>query len=392
MPGVSAACILIPTYNNARSLRDVVERSLATGLEVLVVDDGSTDGTGEVLAGIEGIGVLSHPLNQGKGAALETGFAEAQARGFSHAITLDSDGQHYPEDVPQLLEALEREPEALIIGARDLLAAGAGKGSRFGCRVSNFWTRVETGERLPDTQTGYRVYPLDAIRSLVLKNRRFGYEVEVLVKASWCGVPLRSVPVRVVYDQGDERVSHFRPVVDFLRIAALNTHLVFLRVALPPMFLALICKREFHALGFRARVARGARSLFLEGHGPPLHVAGSVALGLFMGIAPFWGFQVALTLTLAHLLRASKAVAVLAAHVSFPLMIPPILYASLVLGRRIRGGAGGDLTGLDLERADFLNWVVGSFALAGLVSAAGFALTLLAFAALKRPPAGWKTE
>lgn len=387
---VVRACILIPTYDNGGTLADVLERARRTGLEVLVVDDGSRDRTGAILASIPGLVLQRHAHNLGKGAALKSGFRLAQERGYSHAITLDSDGQHYPEDVPVLLAAARERPEALIVGARDLAAAGAGRGSRFGQRFSNFWTYVETGQRLADTQSGFRVYPLATVRALALKNDGFGFEVEVLVKAAWTGVPLASVPIRVFYPPAGERVSHFRPIADFARIGRLNTHLVFLRVALPAPFLALISRRSFSELALRERLRSGAKSLLLEGHGSPLRVAGSVALGLFMGIAPFWGFQIALTLAAAHVLGASKAIAVVAAHISFPVLIPAILYASLVIGRRLLGGGSGAEMGLELERADFLCWVVGSFALAAVLAVVGFAITLVFLTAARR--AGkWKT-
>lgn len=386
---VTRTCLLIPTYDNDGTLRDVVERSRTTGLEVLVVDDGSRDRTREILASIPGLEVLRHERNRGKGAALKSGFQLAEERGYTHAITLDSDGQHYPEDVPLLLAAMRERPAALIVGARDLAAAGAGWGSRFGQRFSNFWTFVETGQHLSDTQSGFRAYPLAAVRALALKNDGFGFEVEVLVKTAWTGVPLASVPIRVFYPPAGKRVSHFRPIADFARISRLNTHLVFLRIVLPAPFLALTSRRSFRELGLRERCRSGAKNLLLEGHGSPLRVAGSVALGLFMGIAPFWGFQSALTLALAHAFGASKVIAVTAAHASF-VLIPAILYASLVIGRRLIGDGSGATMGLALEREDFLCWVVGSFALATALAVVGFAVTLVFLAAARR--AGkWKT-
>jgi len=387
---VPRVCILIPTYDNGRTLQDVVQRAVKTGLEVLVVDDGSNDGTPEILASIPGLVVHRHARNRGKGAALESGFRIASERGFTHVISLDSDGQHLPEDAPLLLAALREQPEALIVGARDLVAAGAGRGSRLGCRLSNLWLHLETGVRLPDTQTGMRAYPLQSVRALSLKDSGFGFEIEVLVKTSWTGVPLTSVPVRVLYPRGAERVSHFRPILDSLRIARLNAHLCFLRICLPAPFLALVCLRSFRELSLRERIERGSKSLLLEGHGSTLCVAGSVGLGLFMGITPLWGFQVPLTLGLAHAFRASKAVALLAAQISFPLMIPPILYASLVLGRWLLGDASA--TGLGFERADTLNWFVGSFALAALVSLAGFGITLIVLSGARKSLRKWKTE
>lgn len=384
-------CAVIPAYQNARTLPGVVRGVTVQGLAVIVVDDGSSDGVAASLAaagaGDGEVEVLRHERNRGKGAALRTGFERAHARGFTHALALDADGQHLPEDAPRLLEAAAAEPGALVIGARDLAAAGAGKGSRFGCAFSNFWTWVETGLRLPDTQSGYRCYPLAPILDLHLALTGYDFEVEVLVRAAWTGVPVRSVPISVRYFRGAERVSHFRPVRDFLRIGWLNTRLVTARICLPAPYLALHSRRVFRALPFSERLRMSLFELFVREPGSPLRVASSAALGLFFGIAPLWGFQIAITLWLAHVFNASKTIALLAANVSFPLVIPLILYASLVLGRALLGvpdaGVPKELSAL--TRADLHAYLAGSVALAVGVAAAGFVLVYAVVRALRGP-------
>jgi glycosyltransferase involved in cell wall biosynthesis len=371
-------CVVIPTYNNQGTLESVVRGALRHGLPLIVVDDGSTDSTAAILEYLdEEIVVLTHASNRGKGAALLTGFHGAAQRGWTHAITLDSDGQHKPEDIPTFIDALRAAPRALLLGTRDLVAAGAGPGSRFGNAMSSFWVWVETGCRLADTQTGFRSYPIEPILALELRGRGFSFEFEVLVKASWCGTELRSVPVQVEYLPAGERVSHLRPVVDFLRIGWLNTKLTTARLCLPPLFLSLYCQREFRSLELRAKLKQGLITLVYEEPGSRKRMVGSVGLGLFMGIAPFWGFQIALTLLLAHLLKASKTIAVLASNISMPVMIPPIVYASLLLGRWLLGTEQASLTTLELTQPDLPAWIVGSFALAILVALAGSALTWL---------------
>ena len=242
-------CVIIPTYNNSGTLEQVVRGALAQGLPVLVVDDGSNDGTTEVIDGlgrVEGLAALSHGLNLGKGAALRTGFREAFRRGFTHAVSIDSDAQHLPEEIPRFLEEGRLHPDALVLGNRDFESAQVGRGSRFGRSFSNLWTFIETGQWLPDTQTGFRLYPLDSITSLHLEKNGYDLEVEVLVKAIWTGVPIRSVPVSVVYFEADRRVSHFRPGLDFLRIALLNTGLVSRRICFPSPLRARLCKAGSH--------------------------------------------------------------------------------------------------------------------------------------------------
>ncbi len=217
---------MIPTYNNAGTIADVVRRTLARCLDVIVVADGCTDGTLGILQGIEGITVVSYPRNAGKGTALKRGFRRALAMGFAYAITLDADGQHFPEDMPVLLHANRQHPGALVVGQRQGLdTARRSRGSKFANAFSNFWFAIQTGRRLKDTQSGYRLYPLKKLRGLSLLTARYEAELELLVFAAWHGVRLVSVPVGVFYPAPGERVSHFRPVRDFSRIFILNTFL-----------------------------------------------------------------------------------------------------------------------------------------------------------------------
>ncbi len=381
-------CVLIPTFDNPRTLEAVVRDARAHCPDVIVVDDGSKEAMQLALRQVEGAGVtvFRHERNRGKGAALKTGFREARRLGFTHAVTLDADGQHLPHEIPLFLEAAVRHPETLFLGSRDLEAAGAGPGSRFGRKVSNFWTFVETGLRLPDTQTGFRCYPLQAIGSLHLTTDGYDFEVEVLVKAAWAGIPIASMPIGVRYFQGDDRVSHLRPVADFLRIGWLNTHLVALRICLPAPYLELRCRREFHEMPWWRRWRGTFAELFLREPGSPERIALSVGLGLFLGIAPVWGFQIALTLLAAHALGLSKPISVAASNVSFPLMIPPILYASLLVGRFALGLAGEtrSIATLRLAPSDVPAWVVGSFILAFLTAVTGAGLTYLLLAGRRR--------
>ena len=223
-------CVVIPTYNNAGTIDAVVRQTLKECMDVIVVNDGSTDDTSAILHAIEGITIVEYAQNRGKGYALKRGFQRALEMGFAYAITLDGDGQHYPHDISLFLEANRQHPGALIIGSRTLDGVERTKGSSFANKFSNFWFYVQTGRRLPDTQTGYRLYPLKKLYGLRLLTSRYEAELELLVFASWHGVELVPINIDVYYPPREERVSHFRPGMDFARISVLNTILCFLAV------------------------------------------------------------------------------------------------------------------------------------------------------------------
>lgn len=217
-------CILIPTYNNARTVISVVERALAMCPHVIVVNDGSTDDTAQLLQGLGSrIDVVSYPNNRGKGYALKRGLRHARQRGYQYAVTLDSDGQHQPEEITRLVAEAEQHSaeRVLVVGARNLTADGMPSGNTFANKFSNFWFHVQTLQHLPDTQTGFRLYQLDALPNLGHITNRYESELELLVFSAWKGVRLSAVPISVIYP--DDRVSHFRPFADFMRITLLNT-------------------------------------------------------------------------------------------------------------------------------------------------------------------------
>lgn len=229
-------CVVIPTYNNVGTIADVVRRTLHYCDDVIVVCDGCTDGTREAVEAITGVTLVAYEQNAGKGTALKHGFRKALDMGFAYAITLDADGQHFPEDIPLLLKANQENPGALIVGSRKALETmERSKGSKFANAFSNFWFCVQTWTYLEDTQTGYRLYPLRKLRGLSMLTSRYEAELELMVFASWHGVNLISTPVNVYYPPREQRVSHFRPAKDFTRITILNTCLCFLSIlyALP---------------------------------------------------------------------------------------------------------------------------------------------------------------
>ena len=220
---------IVPTYNNAQTLQAVLDRLWLYTHDILVVNDGSTDGTAELLRRYpHPLHVVSYVHNRGKGHALVEGFREAIRLGYDVAVTIDSDGQHYPEDLPLLVskaESLARP--AIVVGSRELEHANKSRGAVFATRLANFWFAFQTWRYLPDTQSGYRLYPLHHLHGLRFVTSRYEAELELLVFAAWHGVDIATVPIRVYYPPKEERVTHFRPGWDFLRIFALNTLLFF---------------------------------------------------------------------------------------------------------------------------------------------------------------------
>ena len=235
-PATCRAVALVPTLDNVGTIAEVVRGVQAQGLDVVVIDDGCTDGTPEA-ARAAGAEVLSHPHNLGKGAALLTGFRHAAEAGYSHAVTIDGDGQHLPDDLPDLLTAMREAPEAIIVGTRPRDAENVPRSSKVGRAISDFmlWAssaRELRGER-PDSQCGYRIYPLAHVLALGFAARRYDFEQEVLVRAAWHGVPLLARPIRVWYPPADQRVSHFHKWRDNGRIVWIYTRLMLRRLFWP---------------------------------------------------------------------------------------------------------------------------------------------------------------
>lgn len=377
-------CVVLPTYNNARTLQQVIQSVRGIVRDIIVVDDGSKDGSTDVLEAIDGIEVIRHETNLGKGAALITGLDRAHDRGFAHAITMDTDGQHAASDLPGILSAIEAHPDALILGCRELRGGGRARKSRLLRANSNFWVWTETGQRVSDSQSGFRVYPLEAFSKIRFKTRRYDFEVEAIVLALWSGIPVRSVPVSAHYGPGSE--SQFRPIVDFIRVTRLNIRLIMERMALPKSIRQWVHQKAFYSGSRRQRWRRTARAFLLQESLTPASFSACIGVGVFCGIVPVWGFQTALALILAQRLGLSRALTVLASNVSMPAFMPIILYLSLLTGHVVLN-AELDFT-LSLDSMTLastgtyaLEYLVGSILFAGL---AGVTAAYLSFGVSSR--------
>ncbi|WBV54922.1 DUF2062 domain-containing protein [Chryseobacterium daecheongense] len=357
-------CILIPTYNNERTLARVIDGVLEYTSNIIVVNDGSTDSTAQILNGYPQITVITLQENKGKGNGLRTGFRKAKESGFHYAITIDSDGQHYPDDIPVFTEALIKEKEdVLLIGNRNMSQDGIPKKSSFGNRFSNFWFWFETGIKLEDTQSGYRLYPLLKIPKKYF-TPKFEFEIEVIVRSAWRHIPVKNVPVKVLYDPA-ERVSHFRPFKDFTRISILNTILV-------TITLFYIIPRNFINNFRKKSLKKFIKEDVLESDGSNRTKAFSVALGVFIGLSPFWGFQTLLVISLSVLFKLNKVLAFVASNISLPPLIPFIIAISLFIGAPFVHGESNVFNqelNFDLVKNNLLQYVIGSMILASTASA-----------------------
>jgi uncharacterized protein (DUF2062 family) len=254
----------------------------------------------------------------------------AYGKGFQYAISIDSDGQHFAEDLPKFINKLQEDRNAIIIGARNMEQSDVPGKSSFGNKFSNFWFKLETGIDAPDTQSGYRLYPLKPLSKIKFITRKFEFEVEVLVRASWRGVNITSVPVKIYYAPAGERVSHFRPFKDFSRISVLNTVLVTMALLyyIPKRLITGLQKKSFKQV---------VREQVLDGDESNLKKSYAIALGIFIGIVPIWGFQIISVLAVAHFLKLNKAIAVLASNISFYPFVPLILFLSYKTGGLLLG-------------------------------------------------------
>lgn len=214
-------CVVIPCFNHTASVVEIAGAARAH-CPVILVDDGST----APLAELPDCAVVRFDRNRGKGAALRAGFQRASELGFSHAITMDADGQHFVSDLPKFWTAAAAQPEALIVGVRDFYAAGCPAHRRRSNALSTLSFHLGTGVRLGDSQCGFRCYPLALAQRLKTRSGRFAFELEFMVRASWVGAAIVAVPIKCAYEPNHLRQSHFRPVRDLAHIAVTNIGLL----------------------------------------------------------------------------------------------------------------------------------------------------------------------
>jgi hypothetical protein len=223
---------IAPTFNHVATLIGVLTRVEAAGVPIVAVNDGSTDGTAAALAAWMSrphdvaVHLVTHPRNRGKAQALRSGFDEAARLGFTHALTIDTDGQHDPSDIPALLRTAESNPDDLVLGERSDKLAHYPRSSMIGRRLTNLAIRLACGVRVGDSQCGMRVYPLRMVQSVPCRGQRYAFESEIITRAAWGGWGIRRVPVSSWYPPPGSHISHFRGFKDSMQWVRLQCRLL----------------------------------------------------------------------------------------------------------------------------------------------------------------------
>jgi len=230
MNGRNEYVLVIPAYNESATIREVVQGALQHFGTVIVVDDGSSDGTLEKIADLP-VTLKHHPENRGKAASLWNGMQEALKLGAKGIVTMDGDGQHDPSDLPRLLRAAENHPDKLVIGSRlwnrDKIPKARYRANRF----ANFWIAWASGQAIEDSQSGFRVYPAQLIRLCRFelgRDQSFVFESEIIIEAARHRFLCLFQPVQTTYPK-NARPSHFRPVKDIVRITRMVAWRLFIR-------------------------------------------------------------------------------------------------------------------------------------------------------------------
>jgi uncharacterized protein (DUF2062 family) len=370
--------VVLPTFNHATFLPGVLTALEKFPWPIVAINDGSSDSTAQVLSGWEreasgGHAVITHPENRGKAAALLTGFAAARGRGFTHALTIDSDGQHDPNDLHALVAAARSNPDALIVGARPAQIPGYPWTGRFGRWFSNHAVWAECGARVHDTQSGLRCYPLAKLPKA--RAGRYAYETEIITRAAWAGIPIVEVPITCTYTAPEGRVTHFRVLPDSL--ASLRLHAALFTLAWLPGAPA-------RASVFRRLWRWAGPKRFIDMlRGSPQEracLAGSVAAGSFMAIAPLYGIKTVACLWLAARLRLHPGVVIAVSSLSTPPIGLAFVLASIWIGHAILGSGDAIPSWAEMTVQTFrdrlFEWIVGSLLLGFAAAIVTYAVTL----------------
>jgi len=314
--------VVIPTYNNRPTLRGIAEAALKTGYPLLVVNDGSTDGGPDTLDGLN-IARLDFKENRGKGAAIREAAVWAEDHEYTHIITLDGDGQHDPAEVEQFAEAIMACPHSIIVGNRQFRKEDVPFKSRFGRHFSNFWIKTSSGVSIPDSQCGYRAYPVQALRRIHCRAHYYNFEVEILVRGVWAGLELLPVDISVVYSDDTQSASHFKPFLDNARISFTYAGLVIRNFSPWPHKTLFGVKRDEKLKTFFLNPWRTLKMLVIE-KTSSREIALAVFLGIFLGTLPLIAMHSIIIVFFATRLRLNRLIALNVSHFCAPPIVPAL--------------------------------------------------------------------
>lgn len=392
--------VVAPSYNNDRTVIKVLQELRDRGYPIIVINDGCTDKTGELLAqwsaGKDDVTVITHEVNLGKAAGLKNGFKEARSQGYTHVISTDTDDQLDPDDIPPLLEKARANPDELIIGSRNTDAEGYPAKNMIGRKFSSLFIRVETGKRIDDSQCGLRVYPLEIVEQVKCRADRFGFETEILTRAIWAGFKVTSVPIKGKYHADPElRISHYRPWMDTLRLTRLHTRLMFR--ALSPWPHRKVKVKKDSGLSRWERFKRwiDPRKAWEELSGTS-EDRGSLAVGLGLGAfianTPLYGLHAIIGLYVAKKLSIHPLAVVAGTTLSTPPIGPVLITLAFVVGHFTLHGSMAEIPDFEnsfagyvsLLKQGFIEWCIGGFIVGVVCMVLTFFVALMV---LKRIPA-----
>ncbi len=327
---------VIPVFNNKDTVERIVMECRSYLPQVVVVDDGSTDTDISALFSGSDVTVLRHKKNQGKGRAIITALKYIKTRGGRFIITLDADGQHYPRDIEKFIPLLQDDEKNIIIGCRKFQEGGnIPSKSRFGKKLANFWLRVETGITVNDCQSGFRAYPVRYLSQMNLTGSNYDFETEILAKAVWAGLRLKTVDIDVWYPEPQLRVSNFRPFVDNFRLSCMHTRLVTRRLLPIPHRKLVTSNGNPINLSMLIHPIKLLKTLLKE-NTTPGGLAMSAAVGMFLAILPLISVHTLVIIYVTTRLHLNKLMAVNIQHLAMPPFLPVIC---IELGYYIRHGS-----------------------------------------------------
>jgi glycosyltransferase involved in cell wall biosynthesis len=359
---------VIPVFNNKSTLRKIAQGCRERLRNVLVVDDGSTDCNVNIeLSGLD-VTILKHQRNRGKGYAIRTALDFVLRQGAEFMITIDADGQHYPQDLDKFIPVVTDNQDSIIIGCRDFSQTNIPPKSKFGRSFSNFWIGLETGVFLKDSQSGFRAYPVEHLSKMKLRGNHYDFEAEVLARGVWAGLKLKEIPVNVYYPEAKHRVSSFRPFLDNLRISLMHSRLIGRRL-LPFPYPKLVKAQKASA---KIQILRHPVRLLkqlLEENNTPLGLAVAAGVGMFLGVLPLVSVHLLTIVYVTSRLHLNKIMALAIQNLCTPPFVP---IACIELGHFMRSGEW--LTGVSVGAIfssipEFLwEWFLGSLILAPLLA------------------------